>query len=451
MPLQKNQTIPLQIHGISSDGNAVGRYEGKAVFVPHAAVGDALKVKIVKDAKTHAFAIIEEIIAPGPGRKAVECPIAGVCGGCSFQHLSYEAELAAKQSFVQDALRRIAKLNTPVLDIVPSPAQTRYRNKAQFPLAQQNGRLVYGFYANRSHRIAPCADCLLQPVLLNQIAARATALLASLGCQGYNEETHSGLIRHIYLRQGGHSGQVMLCLVATREETQPMRQFAQTMAAEFPAIQTVVLNLNNRQTNVILGPKNKVLHGTGFITDTLCEVPMRLGPHSFAQVNTQGAEQLFGIAKEYAALSGGETLLDLYCGAGVIGLSMATKCRQMIGVEIVPEAVESARYSAQQMGLQNTRFLCEDAGEAAARLAKEGTRPDVIVVDPPRKGCDTKTLDAMVAMAPARIVMVSCNPATLARDLAIVTGKGYHALKVQPVDMFPRTKHVEAVAVLEKC
>ncbi|MDL2324441.1 23S rRNA (uracil(1939)-C(5))-methyltransferase RlmD [Ruminococcaceae bacterium OttesenSCG-928-A16] len=448
MPIHKNQIIPLAIHGLSSDGNAVGRFEGKAIFVPGGAVGDMLQVTIVKNAKTHAFGRIHQVVTPGPGRQKADCPIAGVCGGCSFRHLTYKAELAAKQTFVEDALQRIGKLEVPVLEILPSPQQDRYRNKAQYPVAEENGAFVYGFYAGRSHRIVPCADCLLQPTLLNQIAARTAGLLQQLGCTAYNEATRTGLIRHIYLRQGGHSGQVLLCLVATGQSLPQNEVFVDTMVAEFPAIKSIVLNHNPVHTNVILGKHSKVLFGNGTIKDALCDVPLRLGVHSFSQVNTAGAEHLFATAQNFAALTGGETLLDLYCGAGVIGLSMAARCKQLIGVEIVPEAVENAKHSAAQMGLQNTRFLCEDAGTAATRLAAEGTRPDVIVVDPPRKGCDEQTLAAMVAMAPARIVMVSCNPATMARDLAILTQSGYVVKQVQPVDMFPRTKHVECVVLM---
>lgn len=428
MPLHKNQIIPLHIDAIVSDGNGIGRHEGKAVFVPATAVDDVLQVQVVKDTKNLAYGRIHQVVTPGPGRTPSDCPISGVCGGCSFRHLTYAAELAAKRGFVQDALRRIGHIEYEVPPVLPSPLQNRYRNKAQYPVAAgPDGSFVYGFYAARSHRIVPCADCLLQPPLLNQIAARTAQLLAASGVTAYDEAAHSGLVRHIYLRMGGHSGQVMLCLVLTAPHLPGAQVLVDTLTAEFPAIATVLLNVNRAKTNVILGGETTALYGDGYIEDTLCGVPLTLGPHSFSQVNTPGAEQLFGLAREYAALQDGEVLLDLYCGAGVIGLSMAAGAGQLIGVETVPQAVEAAR-----------------------RLAEEGTRPDVIVADPPRKGCDEATLAAMLHMAPARIVMVSCNPATLARDLATLLRGGYHIARLQPVDLFPRTKHVECVVLLSK-
>lgn len=449
MPYHKNQIIPLQIDSISSDGSGVGRHEGKVIFVPNTAVGDVLQVQILKDTKTHAFARVHQIVTPGEGRVKPDCPISATCGGCSFRHLSYEAELAAKRGFVQDALQRIGHLDIEVPPVLPSPAQNRYRNKAQYPVAANaGGELVYGFYAARSHRIIPCADCLLQPEILNQIAARSAQLLSQMNIPAYNEATHTGLVRHIYLRRGGHSGQIMLCLVLAHPALPHAEELASILTAEFPEITTILLNINTAKTNVILGRQNTILHGPGFIEDSLCGVPLRLGPFSFSQVNTPGAEQLFGLAKAYAALQTGDTLLDLYCGAGVIGLSMATDAKQLIGIEVVPESIKNARASAQQMGLSNTRFLCADAGEAAAQLAVEGIRPTVITADPPRKGCDEATINAMLQMAPQRIVMVSCNPATLARDLAALSNGGYHVQKLQPVDLFPRTKHVETVVLL---
>ncbi|MFV0412960.1 MAG: 23S rRNA (uracil(1939)-C(5))-methyltransferase RlmD [Oscillospiraceae bacterium] len=449
MPLQKNQVIPLAITGLSSDGNGVGHADGMAVFVPGSAVGDSLNAKVVKTAKAYAYAKIEQVVTPSPHRQAMDCPIGSVCGGCCFRHITYEAELEAKRLFVEDALRRIGKLQAQVLPTVPSPGQARYRNKVQYPVAAAaDGGLVYGFYAGRSHRIVPCNDCLLQPAVLNQIAARAAVLLQQLGATAYNEETRRGLVRHIYLRQGHYSGQVMVCIVATQSRLPGAETFAEALVAEFPCIKTILVNKNPHNTNVILGEKNCLLYGSGFIEDSLCNVPVRLGPFSFSQVNTLGAERLFGLARQFAALAPGETLVDLYCGAGIIGLSMAQEAKTLIGVEIVPEAVENARYAAAKMGLANTRFLCEDAGTAAARFAQEGIRPDVITLDPPRKGCDAATLQAVAAMAPRRIGMVSCNPATLARDLAALAESRYYAAKVQPVDMFPRTKHVETCVLL---
>lgn len=450
--LHKNQLIQLTITSLSSDGNGVGRYEGKAVFVPGTAPGDTLTVRVVKDAKQYTYGRVEQVVTPGPGRITPDCPIALRCGGCTFRHLTYEAELAAKHTFVQDALRRIGGLDITAQPVMPSPAVNRYRNKAQYPVApgSDDSGILYGFYADRSHRIIPCADCLLQPETVNRIAARTAQLLREIGVSAYDETAHSGLVRHIYIRQGWHSGEVMLCLVTTTHHFPQKELLADTLRADFPEITTILLNINPDKTNVILGQKNVLLYGSGVIHDTLCGVPLQLGPLSFSQVNTPGAEQLFAIAKQFAAPSPDDTLLDLYCGAGVIGLSMAREVKQLIGVEIVAEAIENAKAAANEMGLSNTRFLCADAGTAAAQLAQEGARPSIITVDPPRKGCDEATIAAMLAMQPQRIVMVSCNPATLARDLARLVQGGYTVQAVQPVDMFARTKHVECVVLMSK-
>ncbi|MDL2218826.1 23S rRNA (uracil(1939)-C(5))-methyltransferase RlmD [Ruminococcaceae bacterium OttesenSCG-928-O06] len=451
MPLVKNQLIPLSIGAISSDGNGIGRHDGQAVFVPATAVGDTVQVRITKVQKQYAYARPEEVLQPGPGRREEDCPVSRVCGGCNFRHLTYEAELCAKQGFVADALRRIGHLDVSPRPICPSPQEDRYRNKVQYPVAAgQNGELLTGFYAAHSHRVVPCQDCLLQPQLLNRIAARAAALLQGAGAAAYNEATQTGLVRHLYLRQSTQSGGVLLCFVLAGRALPGGGTVETALLQKFPEIETIVLNHNPKNTNVVLGRENRVLYGKGTLNDSLCSVPLKLGVHSFAQVNAAGAEKLFGFAAAFAAPQKHEVLLDLYCGTGVIGLSMAASAKRLIGVDIVPPAIESARESAQKMGLSNTNFLCADAAGAAARLAAQGEKPDVIVLDPPRKGAGAATLQAVLAMAPQRIVMVSCNPATLARDLAILATGGYAVDIVQPVDLFPRTKHVECVCLLTK-
>lgn len=450
MPLHKNQIISLVIENISSDGNGVGRFDGMAVFVPATAAGDVLQVKIVKPSKSYAYGRIEQIVTPGEGRQIPDCPISGVCGGCSFRHLTYTAELAAKQAFVDDAVRRLGKLDFPASPILPSPEADRYRNKVQYPLAADpDGALAYGFYADRSHRVIPCQDCLLQPLATNRLAAHIVAVLAQMGADAYDETTHRGLVRHITLRRGAHSGEVLVCLVLNGTALPNNNAFVAALTAAHPEIKTIVLNQNWDATNVIHGKTSTAIYGPGVISDTLCGVPMQLNEHTFAQVNTPAAQQLFSVARSFAAPGRDTTLLDLYCGTGVIGLSMARQCKALLGVELVAEAVESARQSAAQMGLANTRFICADAGEAARALAEEGSKPDVIVLDPPRKGASPEALAAIVRLAPARVVMVSCNPATMARDLAELAGAGYHLSRLQPVDLFPRTKHVECVALME--
>ena len=454
MPLQKNQIISLTIQRLSGDGSGVGHWEGEAVFVPGTAPGDQIQARIVKDCKRYAFGIVDTLETASPDRIPVDCPVAGPCGGCSLRHLRYQAELQAKEDSVADAFRRIGGLDVPIQPILPSPEVDRYRNKVQYPVGKdKNGHLCIGFYAGRSHRIVPCTDCKLQPAVLNEIGNTLCGLLEQYGIQPYDEQSGKGLVRHIFLRRGAHSGQIMVCLVCTRPSLPHADEIVRQLCSRFDAIRTILINVNQEKTNVILGLKNQILYGSGFIEDTLCDVPVQLGPLSFYQVNTPGAEQLYKVAAAYAAPTPDDLLLDLYCGMGTIGLSMVQHCRELIGVEIIPEAIESAKANASRMGADvaaKSRFFCADAGQAASRLASEGLAPDIIVVDPPRKGCDQATLSAIIKMAPRRLVYVSCNPATAARDCAILAQSGYSVDKVQPVDMFPRTGHVEAVILLSK-
>ena len=455
MPLQKNQLLTLRIERLSNDGSGVAHSsEGEAVFVPGTAPGDEAQVRIVKDCGRYAFGILDKLLTPSPDRIPVDCAVAGPCGGCSLRHLDYAAELRAKQESVADAFRRIGGLDVPVLDALPSPEVDRYRNKVQFPVGRdKDGAPCIGFYAGRTHRIVPCPDCKLQPGVLNDIGNTLCAFFAAHGIQPYDEERGKGLVRHIFLRRGAHSGQIMVCLVCTRPKLPHSDELVALLREKFRDIATILINVNAKKTNVILGEESVTLYGPGFIEDTLCGVPVRLGPLSFYQVNTLAAERLYGVAAEYAQLEPDDVLLDLYCGMGTIGLSMANHCRELIGVEIIPEAIDSAKANAARMGdavAAKSRFFCADAGEAAARLAAEGLRPDVIMLDPPRKGCDETTLSAVVQMSPRRVVYVSCNPSTAARDAAWLGQHGYRAEKVQPVDLFPRTKHVETVVLLSK-
>ena len=455
MPLQKNQILTLRIERLSSDGSGVAHSpDGETVFVPGAAPGDEADVRIVKDCKRYAFGILDHLRTPSPDRIPVDCAVAGPCGGCSLRHLDYTAELRAKQENVTDAFRRIGGLDVPVLDICPSPEVDRSRNKVQFPVGlDKNGNPCIGFYAGRTHRIVPCPDCKLQPGVLNDIGNALCRFFAENGIQPYNEETGRGLVRHIFLRRGAHSGQIMVCLVCTRPNFPHADALCTRLREQFADIATILLNVNSKNTNVILGTETHTLYGPGYIEDTLCGVPVQLGPLSFYQVNTLAAERLYGIAAQYAQLTPDDLLLDLYCGMGTIGLSMVGRCRELVGVEIVPEAIESAKANAARMGdavAAKSCFFCADAGQAATRLAAEGLHPDVVMLDPPRKGCDEATLSAVVRMAPRRVVYVSCNPATAARDAAWLENNGYHAEKVQPVDLFPRTKHCETVCLLSK-
>ena len=452
MAFQKNQILTLSIESLSNDGSGVAHHDGQAVFVAAAAPGDVAEVRIVKPMKGYAFGKLEKLLTPGPGRVKQDCPVAGPCGGCGLRHISYAAECAAKTQFVRDAFERLAKLDVPVHEVLGAPAADRYRNKVQLPVGtDENGHLVTGFFAGRSHRIVPCADCKLQPDWMNALAARACTLLEENGITAYNEETHTGRVRHLYMRQGWHSGQRLLCFVVNGNGLPNEAEICAALQKEFD-LTTILINRNNARTNVILGAKTRVALGPGYIEDTLSGVSLRMGVHEFYQVNTPAAEVLYAKAQEYAALKSDDFLLDLYCGMGTIGLSMLPDCRRLVGVEVVPQAVEGAKETAARLGLDADKadFRCQDAGAAAAQLAAEGAHPDVIVVDPPRKGCDEATLTAIAAMAPRTVVMVSCNAATAARDTRWLADHGYRPTQVQPVDLFPRTKHVECVVKLTR-
>ena len=447
--LNKNDRITLEITSLATDGNGVGRHDGMAVFVPFSAPGDQLEVHIVKVQKTLAYGKIARILSPSPLRQEPACPHFGRCGGCSLQHLQYEEEVRIKTRWVEENLRRIGGIDLPVTGLA-SPSPLRYRNKAQFPVGMGPDGPLCGFYAGRSHRIVPCEDCLLQPEVFSGICREILDFVRERGISVYSEETGKGLLRHLYLRRAETTGQIMVCLVVTRPRLPHQEELVRRLQAACPAVSTILLNINDKATNVILGPEQKVLWGSGLLEDSLCGVGVELSPLSFYQVNHDAAQLLYREAARMAQLTGREVLLDLYCGAGTIGLSMASQVSQLIGVEIVPQAVENARRNAREARITNARFLCADAGQAAAQLAAEGLRPDVAVIDPPRKGCDLVTLDALAQLSPDRIVMISCNSATGARDLKLLEERGYRTVEARAVDLFPRTAHVEMAALLQK-
>ena len=452
MPMIKNQIFEVTVENLSSDGNGVAHVEGQAIFVPGTAPGDVIACRIVKPMKSYAFGRMERLIVPGPGRIPSDCPVCTPCGGCGLRHMSYEAECAAKTGFVQDAFTRLGHFDQQVLPVLPSPLSERYRNKVQLPVGlDEAGHPVTGFYAGRSHRIVPCSDCKLQPKWMNRLAARACALMEEYGIHPYDETTHTGLVRHLYMRQGWYSGQRLLCLVINGKSLPRESEFCRRLQQEFN-LTTVLVNRNTQRTNVILGQDTRTVLGPGVIEDTLAGVPLQMGVHEFYQVNTPAAEVLYAKAREFAGLRPGDFLLDLYCGMGTIGLSMKPDCDRLVGVEVVPQAVEEAAATAARLGLPagNAEFLCMDAGEAASRFAAQGQHPDVVVVDPPRKGCDAATRQAIVTMSPRTVVMVSCNAATAARDARALCDAGYHLEIIQPVDLFPRTRHVETVVLLSK-
>ncbi|MBQ8688207.1 MAG: 23S rRNA (uracil(1939)-C(5))-methyltransferase RlmD [Ruminococcus sp.] len=449
--MQKNEIYTVIIEDLTAEGSGVCRVDGMTVFVPDTAPGDELKIKIVKVLKRYAFGIVQEILTPSGDRMTPDCPHHRQCGGCTFRHIRYEKELGLKAKIVRDAFERLGKLSPEFLPILGCESRIRYRNKAQYPVAaDKDGRLICGFYAKRSHRIIPVKDCLLQPELFSRVTDAILRYAEKKKISAYHEETNTGILRHIYLREGHSSGEMMVCLVVRKAIARELGGLIPVLTEEFPQVKSIVMNVNPEKTNVILGRKTVTLWGSDAIMDTMCGNEVEISPLSFYQVNTPQAERLYGAAKEFAALTGRERLLDLYCGAGTIGLSMADAAGSVLGVEVIPEAVENAKENAERNGIENAEFICGDAGEIAQRLAAENMLPDVIVADPPRKGCDEQTIDAICQMNPERIVMVSCNPSTAARDCALLCQRQYRIVKVQPVDLFPGTGHVECVVLMSR-
>ena len=452
MQLKKNDSIELEITGYTAEGSGVGRYENIAVFVPLAAVGDRLRVKILKTAKTYAFGKLEQILSPSPDRVRQDCSQFAKCGGCVYRHIDYAAELRAKEQRVRDAVERIGGFrDLPIRSIVGSANPDHYRNKAQLPIGKAAGKgITLGFYASHSHRLIPCEECFLQPAAFTAAMRAFQEWALKTGEDVYNEATGKGRLRHLYLRQAGATGEIMVCVVVNGNGVHQEPELVELLRKNVPGLKSVIINVNRERTNVVLGKKCRTVWGEDTITDMLCGLKFHISPLSFYQVNRDQAERLYTIAGEYAGLTGGETLLDLYCGTGTIGLSMAKKAGKVIGVEIVEQAVEDAKRNAERNGIANAEFLCADAAKAADMLKNRGVRPDVVVLDPPRKGCDSSLIETVVKMGPERVVYVSCDPATLARDLKIFAQQGYVPKELTPVDMFPRTSHVETVVLMSR-
>ena len=450
--LKKNDIIHLSITSATAEGSGVGKTDdGIAVFVPLSAVGDELSVRILKVKKTYAFGKIEEILTPAASRVLPDCPHFSKCGGCVWRHISYEEECRVKRQKVADAVERIGGIHTIINPILGSEQTRRYRNKAQLPVGLSGeGKLQMGFYAFHSHRIIDCADCALQPAVFADVMRITRDFMVQTANDVYDERTGKGRLRHLYIRLGEVTNELMVCFVVNGNGLKQEDLLVKMLREELPNLKTVVVNSNREKTNVILGNKNRTVYGDGFITDVLCGLKFKISPFSFWQVNRAQAERLYRLARRYASLSEGDTLLDLYCGTGTIGLSMAADCKELIGVEIIPDAVRDAEYNAAVNSICNARFLCADAPAAAEQLESEGVHPDVIVLDPPRKGCGEELVRTIGKMSPKRVVYVSCDPATLARDLKFFTEIGFQTREVTPVDMFPRTAHVETVVLLSR-
>lgn len=450
MDLKKNDITEIEITGLTAEGSGVGRVEGLAIFVPQAAVGDRLKIKILKTAKTYAFGKIEQIVEPSPDRIQPDCPVFSQCGGCVFRHMTYPAELAAKENRVRDAMHRIAGLpDVEICPIVGAKETQGYRNKAQIPIGKDaSGEIILGFYANHSHRIVRCESCALQPTPFDQAVGAFLEWAKQSGESVYDEATGKGKLRHLYLRLAEGTGEVMVCLVINGHDVKGEAELVELLRQRVEGLKSVLINSNREQTNVVLGKKFRTLWGQDHLLDRMCGLEFRISPLSFYQVNHAQAERLYGLAGEYAELTGEETVLDLYCGTGTIGLSMAAKAKRVIGIEVVEQAVRDAAENAKHNAIENAEFLCMDAAQAAEKLKANGETPDVIVLDPPRKGCAPDLVCTVSEMNPSRIVYVSCDPATLARDVKLFAELGWCVKKMTPIDLFPRTRHTETIVKL---
>ncbi len=446
--MRKNDEIILEITDVTAEGSGVGRYEGMAVFVPLTAVGDKAKVLILKVKKNYAYGKLVELLEESVDRIENDCSVFTRCGGCVSRHISYEKECEIKENHVKNCINRIGKIDLLPQKIIPAVKSAGYRNKAQYPVSQQ-GKV--GFFATHSHRVIECDNCLLQPKEFSQICKTVEDFIKEFNVSIYNEETHSGVFRHLYLRKGEKTDEIMVVFVVNGNKLEHSEEIVIRLLKAFPEkIKSIQLNINREDTNVILGDKCVVLYGEDHITDIICGVTVRISPLSFYQVNRDMAEILYKKAAEYGRVEG-KSIIDLYCGTGTIGLSMAKYAKKVIGVEIVKEAVEDAKINAAVNGFKNTEYICGDASAAAKHLALRGERADVVLLDPPRKGCDKALLETVANdFSPERIVYISCDPATLARDAAVLEDLGYFLKEYTPVDLFPRTAHVETVALFER-
>lgn len=461
MELKKNQEITLKIDDLGNSGEGIGRLDGYALFVKDALPGETIRARIMKCNKKYGFARMMEVLeCSDSGRVKPKCPVARQCGGCTLQHLSYEKQLAYKEKKVKDCLVRIGGLDAEKVEWLPilgMETPWQYRNKAQFPVRMQKDdsgvlRPVAGFYAGRTHSIIPVTDCAIQHPCMKEILDTILSWMQEQHVPAYDEVSHRGLVRHIYIRRAYHTSQIMVCLVVnSRQISENLKRTLIEKLTGIPGVTGILLNINTDQTNVILGKEMILLWGQEHIEDRIGEISYHISPQSFYQVNPVQTEKLYQTALEFAGLTGEETVWDLYCGIGTISLFLAKNAKKVYGVEIVPAAIQNARENARLNGIQNAEFFCGAAEEVVPRLAEEvAALADVVVVDPPRKGCDGVLLDTIVKMAPARIVYVSCDPGTLARDVKLLGEKGYEVKKVRACDMFGQGGHVESIVLLSK-
>lgn len=451
LPVQKNEQYQVLVEDLTHDGAGVAKVDGYPLFIQNTLPGEVASVVVTKANKTYGFAQLLQIIKESNERIEPACIHYGKCGGCQLQHMSYSAQLRAKQKQVKDAITRIGGLE----DVIVHPTigmddPWRYRNKSQIPVGERNGKLVAGFYQKRSHHINDIDRCLIQHEVNDDVVNTVKKIAQSFGIRAYDEEKHRGTLRHIIARHGKKTDDLMVVLVTNGKQLPNKKKIVEAIKEELPNVKSIVQNINMKRTNVILGDETIVLWGDEYIYDYIGDIQFAISARSFYQVNPEQTKVLYDKTLEYANLTGKETVIDAYCGIGTISLFLAKRAKQVYGVEIVPDAIEDAKRNAKLNDIKNVEFAVGKAESVMPAWYEEGIRPDVIVVDPPRKGCDETLLETMIAMKPKRIIYVSCNPATLARDLRILADGSYKVEEVQPVDMFPQTTHVECCVSLEK-
>ncbi|RFU61817.1 23S rRNA (uracil(1939)-C(5))-methyltransferase RlmD [Peribacillus glennii] len=445
-PVAKNDFIDVVFEDLTHDGAGVAKVDGYPVFVPNGLPGEKAKIKVIKAGKGYGFGRLIELYDKSEYRVEVPEGEAHKYGGTQLKHISYEGQLQFKEKQVREVLSRIGKLEDfKIHPILGMEEPWQYRNKAQVPVGEKDGKLIAGFFKPRSHEIVDTNESLIQHPAVNEAVQTVKEICSQLGIQPYDEEAHKGVLRHIMARYGKTTGELMIVMVTRTTELPQKNKIVEQIVTRLPHIKSIVHNVNSKRTNVILGEKTKVLWGNEVIYDFIGDIKFAISALSFYQVNPDQTKVLYDKALEYAGLTGEESVIDAYCGIGTISLFLAQKAKNVFGVEVVPEAIEDARRNAQLNGINNTEFAAGEAEVVIPEWYKKGNKADVLVVDPPRKGCDEALLQTIIDMKPKKVVYVSCNPATLARDLRILEDGGYKTVEVQPVDMFPQTTHVEAV------
>lgn len=450
--VEKNKRYIIEITDISSDGNGVGTVDGFAVFVPMTAIGDVAEVLIVKVLSHYAVGRLMEILTPSTDRTEPKCSVFKRCGGCQLQHMSYSAQLAVKCGFINAAMQRIGGFSNFVCDdILGMEMPYRYRNKCIFPIGKnKNGDTVSGFYARRSHEIIPVSDCLMAPEINSVINEIVVEFMKEHNISVYDETAHKGLVRRIFIREARMTGEIMVVISVNGKNMPYAEILTEKLKSVSEKIVSIYVNINTEKNNSVLGKKNKLIYGKETINDTLCGTNFKISPHSFYQINPTMTEKLYNRALEYADIAEHDTVLDVYCGIGTISLAAAQKSKKTIGIEIVEQAVWNARENAKDNSIENVEFYADSAESAVPKLIESGMKPDIVIIDPPRKGSDEVTLNAILKAQPKRIVYVSCNPSTLARDARYLADNGYFPTKCTGMDMFPNTSHVETVVLMSR-